>query len=216
MASREEIVQENVRSQPRIPARIGTLNFSFSDPAINVTTEQRTVEHETIDDQVIVQTLGRKPDRVSIEGVVRDYELDTIDRLTQTGVVELRTDRWSGDVVVKSTDTSFKRAKSSDNSWLYDATLECLEVDELPPQQELVDVFGAQESRVRGTKDFEPAYTEEEINQKLEDEAPFEDEDEREARREELDNKVVSTGRSGGIVDEGDDEDVQSTLEEIN
>jgi len=114
----------------RDPARIGELEFTYADPAVNVTTEQRTVEQETIDDQIVVQTLGRKPDSLSIEGVVVDYELEIIDNLTQQGVLSLRTERWSGDILVQSTSTSFKRAKTKDGDWLYDATIEALEVEE--------------------------------------------------------------------------------------
>jgi hypothetical protein len=114
----------------RTPARIETLEFTYADPAVSVTTEQRTVEHETIDDQIVVQALGRKPDQISVEGVVPTYELRTIDDLTTLGVVELRTARWSGDVIVKSTSSDFKRAKNKMGMWLYDVTIECLEVDE--------------------------------------------------------------------------------------
>lgn len=114
----------------RRPARIEQLEFTYADPAVSVTTEQRTVEHETIDDQIVVQALGRKPDQVSIEGVVPTYELRTIDDLTTLGVVELRTARWNGDVIVKSTSSDFKRAKNKMGMWLYDVTIECLEVDE--------------------------------------------------------------------------------------
>lgn len=124
----------------RDPARIGLLYFIYADPAVNVTTEQRTVEHETIDDTIVVQTLGRKPDSISVEGVVTDSELNTVDDLTANGVIELRTDRWSGDVIVTSTSTSFKRAKTKNGSWLYDATIECIEVDEFSA---LEDILGS-------------------------------------------------------------------------
>lgn len=114
----------------RVPARIGTLEMVYQDPAVSVTTEQRVVEHETIDDNVVIQTLGRKPDQISIEGVVTDRELVVVDGLTTLGIVSLRTERWKGKVVVKSTSTDFKRAKTEDGDWLYDATIECVEVNE--------------------------------------------------------------------------------------
>lgn len=123
----------------RDPARIGFINFTFSDPAISVTTEQRTVEHETIDDQIVVQTLGRKADQITISGVVPAYELEEVDNLTTLGVIELRSERWTGDVVVTSTSTDFKRAKTRNGNWLYDATIECLEVDENRPMEEILE-----------------------------------------------------------------------------
>lgn len=122
----------------RNPARIGFLFFKYADPAVNVTAEQRTVEQETIDDKVVVQTMGRKPDSITVEGVVADYEVDEIDDLTKKGVIELRTERWEGDVLVKSTDTSFKRARNKDGDWLYDATINCLEASEKSAFEELV------------------------------------------------------------------------------
>jgi hypothetical protein len=125
----------------RIPARIGSVEFTYGDPSVSVDTEQETVEHETIDEQIIIQTIGEKADSITIEGVVPDWELPIIDNLVGLDVVELRTQRWTGDVIVQSTATSFNRARNIHGSWLYDATIECLEVDEysltpdIPPGQ---------------------------------------------------------------------------------
>lgn len=132
----------------RDPARIEFLEFTYADPAVSVTTEQRTVEHETIDDQIIVQALGRKPDQVSIEGVVPNYELRTLDDLTTQGVVELRTARWEGDIIVKSVSTDFKRAKNQNGSWLYDVTIDAVEVDE--QYDDYVGVVASAETTARG------------------------------------------------------------------
>jgi hypothetical protein len=116
-------------SAVRKPSRIGGLHFKYEDPSVDVTTEQRTVEQETIDDTVVVQTIGRKPDQITINAIVANWELVYIDALTELGVLSLRTERWSGDVLVQTTDTSFKRAKDQNDDWLYDATITCLEVD---------------------------------------------------------------------------------------
>lgn len=128
----------SARGYGRRPARISYLRFTYADPAVNVSTEQRTVEHKTIDDKIVVQSLGRKPDQITIEGVVSDFETNTIDILTGLGVVELRTQRWSGDVIVESTSTNFKRARNADGDWLYDVTINCIEVDEERTTDELV------------------------------------------------------------------------------
>jgi len=122
----------------RQPARLGPMVFIYSDPAVDVTSEQRTIEHETIDKDVVVQTIGRKPDQIEITGVVPDYDLDVADTFTQLGVIELRSERWNGDVIVKSVNTTFKRAKAhvenedgpNDSAWLYDITITCIEVSE--------------------------------------------------------------------------------------
>lgn len=135
----------------REPARIGFLEFTYADPAVNVDTEQRTVEHETIDESIVVQAMGRRPDSISIEGVVTEAELDTIDNLTTQGVIELRTNRWEGDIVVQSTSTTFKRAKDKNGLWLYDVTIECLEVDETTPLEEALKDAGVPEFLVDAT-----------------------------------------------------------------
>lgn len=140
----------------RDPARIGTLEFIYADPAVNVTTEQRTVEHETIDDSIVIQTMGRKPDQLSIEGVVQDIELDIIDDLTTLGVIELRSERWQGDVVVKSTSTDFKRAKTDTGNWLYDVSIECIEVDERTIFDDLVEKGLLSESAGEYLEDRDP------------------------------------------------------------
>jgi hypothetical protein len=114
----------------RTPARIGTLYFKYEDPAVDVTAEARTVEQETVDDDIVVQSLGRRADMVTIEAIVADYECDVLDDLTKQGPVSLRTERWKGDVLVRSTDTSFMRAKDDEGAWLHEATIECIEVDE--------------------------------------------------------------------------------------
>mgnify|MGYP000403218176 CR=1 FL=1 len=125
----------------RQPARIGELEFTYADPAVNVTTEQSTVEHETIDDQIVVQALGRKPDQVLIEGNVIDSELQIVDELTRIGIVELRTERWTGEVIVKSTETNFERARTKTGNWLYSFTLTCLEVDEPRPSRKTLSKY---------------------------------------------------------------------------
>lgn len=115
----------------RTPARIGYLFFKYEDPSVDVTTEQKTKEHETIDDTIVIQTMGKNAEQVTVNAVVTDFEAVIIDDLTNQGVLSLRTERWSGDVIVQSTNTSFKRAKDSEGFWLYDATIECLEASEI-------------------------------------------------------------------------------------
>lgn len=117
------------QSIDRQPARIGFLFFKYEVPEVNVTTEANTVEHQTIDDTVIVQQLGSQPDAITINAVVAEWETEIVDLLTEVGVISLRTERWSGDVIVESTDTTFMRAVDKDNQWLHDATISCLEVN---------------------------------------------------------------------------------------
>lgn len=115
------------QNSERVPARIHQINFKYEDPGVNVTREQNTVEHETIDDQVVVQTLGEQAAQITVNAIVTEYETTFIDILTFIGPVTLRTERYSGTVVVTSVDTEYRREKDAEGSWLYDATIECLE-----------------------------------------------------------------------------------------
>lgn len=118
---------EDVDPAARVPARIGQLYFKYSDPSVDVVAEANTVEHETINDTIVVQTMGRKADQVTINAIVSDIETELLDFLVATGPISLRSSRWSGTVIVQSVDTTFRREKDKDDEWLYDATITCLE-----------------------------------------------------------------------------------------
>lgn len=124
-----ETAADFVGSGDRYPARIGTFYLKYQDPSVDVNAEQRTTEHETIDDTIIIQTMGRRAKQITINAVVADYEAHLVDQLVEMGVVTLRTSRWSGDVVVTSTNTTFRREKDKEGAWLYDASIECLEAN---------------------------------------------------------------------------------------
>lgn len=114
----------------RIPARIGLLFFKYEDPDVTVDTASRTVNQETIDGSIVVQQFGREPDSITVDTIVADHELQFIDDLVKQGVISLRTNRWSGDVIVENTNSTFMRAKDDDQNWLHEVTIECLEVEE--------------------------------------------------------------------------------------
>lgn len=113
----------------RTPARIGTVDFKFDDPAVSVTAESNIVEQETINDKVVVQKIGTLADQISIEGVVTEAQAKKLDRITEVPVVNIRTQRWSGDVQVESVDSSYRREVDREQNWLYDVTIEALEVN---------------------------------------------------------------------------------------
>lgn len=117
------------------PARIGTLYFKYTVPDVEVTAESRTKEHEIIegantDDSIVVQQLGRRPDGITVTTTVADYETGMVDDLTKMGEMSLRTFRWSGTVIVESTTTRPLNALDKDGDWLYEVTIECIEVEE--------------------------------------------------------------------------------------
>lgn len=116
----------------RAQARIGPLSFppEYSDPAVEIDTESRTVEHETMDDNVIIQTLGRRPHQIRISGVLPEDMLPTLDSLVEQGEMTVRTERWEGVAVARSTSTTFMRAKDKDNRWLYEVQITLLEIEQ--------------------------------------------------------------------------------------
>lgn len=116
----------------RLDSRIGPLNFhsDFSDPYVDVDREMRTVEHETINDEFVVQVLGRTPDKFTVEGVIYDNQLREADRLLGAGEVTVRTNEWQGTAVATNVDTSFRReADPETGRWVYDVTVNLVEVE---------------------------------------------------------------------------------------
>lgn len=119
-------------------ARIGPLYFkklttshNYTDPDVDVRTEAQTVEHQTINDDTVVQHFGKKPDNITIKGVMPESKaLTQLDYLVGKGKVTLRTERWQGQVVVTNTKTNNRRARGPDGNWLVDFSIDCTEVSE--------------------------------------------------------------------------------------
>jgi len=119
--------------QDRAAARVGYLEFpdEFADPFVDVESRVRTSEHETISDEFYVQVLGRRPDRITVEGVIWDYLLDDADSVAKKESVTVRTERWTGVAAPERVSTSFRREAGNANGlWAYDVTIELIEIDE--------------------------------------------------------------------------------------
>jgi len=114
----------------RTPARIGSLFFKYDDPDVDVRSEANTVEHETIDDEIVVQVMGRRADRITVTTVVADYETYMLDDLVKLGTTTLRTERWQGDVLVESVSSTARRQRDTEGRWLHEAQINCIEVEE--------------------------------------------------------------------------------------
>lgn len=126
----------------RVQARFGPLIFppEYSDPSVEVDTEAETVEKTTLNDNVIVQTMGRRPDQIRVSGVLPEEMLPTLDSLVESGEITVRTERWEGIAVVQSTSTTFMRAKDKEHRWLYEVQISLLEVEE-GAEVEIADYF---------------------------------------------------------------------------
>jgi len=122
----------------RTAARIGNLEFHerFDDPVVDVDTEANTTEKTTIDDTIIVQSLGRRADRITVEGIIPENQVVVVDELVEQDQVTVRTHRWSGQAIVLSTSCNYTQTYDSyehpefGQQWLYEFTIDIIEVDE--------------------------------------------------------------------------------------
>lgn len=115
----------------RTNAQLGDFTFheDFSDPVVDVTHDARTVSHETINGDNIIQVMGRDPPNISIEGVAYDFQLETADELLEKDEIPFFSDRWTGMVVVESVDTAYRReAEPGTGDWVYDLNIDLLGV----------------------------------------------------------------------------------------
>lgn len=124
----------------RMTARVGDLEFTdrYGDPTVDVTTQANSVEHDVLNDEIIVQYMGRRADRVSIDGIIYEDDVQTLDTLVDDGEVSVRTQRWSGTGIVEQTRATYTHsydiAPESDvrSEWLYEVTIDLVEVEEIP------------------------------------------------------------------------------------
>lgn len=132
--------------QGRRPVRLADVGagqdsaFAYEQPDISVDHQARTVNHELIgsDPSVVIQHMGRRPPEINVIGVCYRSEANAIDDLTTaTGEPEsLRSERYSGDVVVVQTETDPRREKdAATGRWLYDFRVNCIGLESDVEQQ---------------------------------------------------------------------------------
>lgn len=81
------------------------IRFSYRYPEVSVDTESRTVELNPIGDNTVVQHLGSGDKVLDVRGHCYLSTANKIDKLTKNDKVAVRTDRFRGTAVVKSTTT---------------------------------------------------------------------------------------------------------------
>jgi hypothetical protein len=124
---------------------VGDLGFvdDFSDPNIDVAHSRDTQDHEIVtghsrfrDEDIdhVTQTLGRNVPEISVDGYVRESQLETVDRLTELGKTVMISGRWSGTVLPKNVDVPYNREQNNDHGNVFNVTIELLgiEKDVLP------------------------------------------------------------------------------------
>lgn len=80
--------------------------FTYQFPFIDVSSRARTKTHEPIDEEPVVQSLGPEAREITIEGHCYLPEANFIDGLIDGGLVDVVSDRWSGQAVVDTAETT--------------------------------------------------------------------------------------------------------------
>lgn len=133
----------------RTVARVGDLEFPdrYGDPTVDVTTEANTVEKQTVTDDIVVQHLGRRADRITIDGIILEDDVYYLDKLVESGEVSIRTHRWAGDAIVMETSSNYTHsydiAPPSDvaSEWVYEVRIDLVETDEIPGRATSIGLF---------------------------------------------------------------------------
>lgn len=124
---------------------IGDLGFidDFSDPNVDVAHSRDTQDHEIVtghtryrDEDIdhVTQTLGRNVPEITVDGYIREDQLETADRLTELGKTPMLSGRWSGTVLPISVDVPYVREQHNVHGNVFAVTIELLgiEKDVLP------------------------------------------------------------------------------------
>ena len=86
-------------------SRAMTLEYQY--PLSDVSTSSRTAKHDVLGEQTVVDHLGSTGAEIKFRGhCYKDEAVSFIDRLSEIGVVQVLSDRWSGWGVVDSANTS--------------------------------------------------------------------------------------------------------------
>jgi hypothetical protein len=83
-----------------------TIELTFPQPNISVDTSIRTVEHEIIGSETVVQKIGEDSDEIDIEGICTHDEAKSIDSLSSSDYIYIRSYRREDYMVLDSTSTS--------------------------------------------------------------------------------------------------------------
>lgn len=116
--------------QGRVDVKLGDIEFEYSQPLISTDKEARTVEHELLNDSVVIQHMGTRPTEITIQGACTLDEAATINALPADGVVALRSEQYSGDVMIlrSSVDPWDPFGKNDENKILFDYSINCVSV----------------------------------------------------------------------------------------
>lgn len=113
----------------RLSARVGPIEFKnkFDDPIVDLVQKYRTAEHEVVtgatgEDEFVVQHLGRSPPEITVNGVITEGQLDSVQEFDEGYPIYLRSNEWTGTAIPKRV-TQKPRREKRDGEWLYDITI---------------------------------------------------------------------------------------------
>lgn len=152
LAEREEKKSEeerlaNLGETANVSAVIGNLGFvdDFEDPDVQVSHSRETVDHELVtghktyrDEGIdhVVQLMGREPTEITVEGWVREDQLEDVDKLPKKSDIRFISGRWTGTVVPLDTDVEYSRNTHNHHGSIFKVTIELLgtQKDSLPDE----------------------------------------------------------------------------------
>lgn len=133
-------VSDTIEGRPTV--RIETpqgesVELEYEYPMIDTSSDSRTVEHEPIGGETVVQHLGANAQTLTFRGGAYLDEANFLDGLPEQGVVSIRSHRWSGDAVVDSVSTSATGEGGGERAGVanrvYEYTLDLIEIDGQAP-----------------------------------------------------------------------------------
>ncbi len=122
-----------------VTAQIGSLVFreEFSDPDVNLDHERETADHEVVTGhsavrdkgiEYIVQSLGRRPPKISVTGWITEEQLDTADELVSRNYVAMISGRWTGTAVPQSVSVDYSRVWHDKHGWVFETDIQLVGV----------------------------------------------------------------------------------------
>lgn len=114
-----------------------SIQFEYQYPYVDTGSDSRTVEHEPIGEETVVQHMGASAQEITLQGHCYRDEANDIDNLTENGLIRLLCDRWQGIAIVTKTETNATGngggARSGVENRIYDYRITCVEVDGRAP-----------------------------------------------------------------------------------
>lgn len=132
-ASMQIIVPESADQGPM------SLELIYQFPLLDTSRDSRTTEHDPIGEERVIQHLGTNPLSLTFRGSCYRDEAAAIRQLPDVGVVEIISDDWAGDAIVKNISTGATGSGGGERAGVgnrvQDYTLQVTAIDGQEPGQ---------------------------------------------------------------------------------